>query len=183
VFGYVSQILGRRLSMITGSIIGGALLYPYTFTTGKTIIAPAFFGQFFILGVFGIVPIYLSELSPGSLRTLVVGTTYQMGSLISSASATIEATLCERFPLPDTVNGVQRYDYGKVICIFTACAIVFDVLFLLVGPEKRATALDVERDDDMKEAIGENTMEKALHDSSHNMDNDVERAAASRNQS
>jgi SHS family lactate transporter-like MFS transporter len=160
VFGYVSQIFGRRLSMIVGSLIGGALLYPYTFTSDKTIIAPAFFGQFFILGIFGIVPIYLSELSPGSVRTFVVGTTYQLGSLVSSASSTIEATLGERFPLPNMSNGVKRYDYGKVICIFTACAIVFDVLFLLIGPERRAAHLDVESDDDVEEVDGENKAEQ-----------------------
>ncbi|OQU96999.1 hypothetical protein CLAIMM_03004 [Cladophialophora immunda] len=181
VFGYVSQIFGRRLSMIVGSIIGGALLYPYTFTNGTSIIAPAFFGQFFILGIFGIVPIYLSELSPGSVRTFVVGTTYQLGSLVSSASSTIEATLGERFPLPNTSNGVPRYDYGKVICIFTACAIVFDVFFLLIGPEKRAAHLDVEPDDDLKDVVGEDTMEKVLHSAPRTTEDDIEKAPAPQN--
>lgn len=177
-FGYLSQILGRRLSMILGTIIGGALLYPYTFTSSEAVMAPAFFGQFFTLGIFGVVPIHLSELSPGSLRTMVVGTTYQVGSLISSASATIEATLGERFPLPDTANGVKRYNYGKVICIFTACAMVFDIVFLLIGPENRTASLNVEHDVDMKEALGVNNVEKAFHGSSHAAHDDVEMAPA-----
>jgi MFS transporter, SHS family, lactate transporter len=59
------------------------------------------------------------ELSPGAFRTFVVGTSYQLGNLVSSASSTIEATIGERFPLPP--NGTtKRYDYGKVICIFMA---------------------------------------------------------------
>ena len=180
-FGYISQILGRRLSMILGCIIGGALLYPYAFTTGKAIIAPAFFGQFFILGIFGIVPIYLSELSPGSIRTFVVGTTYQTGSLVSCASATIEATIGQRFPLPHSGSGVKRYNYGKVICIFTACAIVYDIVFLLLGPEKRAAPLDVEHDTDMKEAVGEDKIDKALHGAPHTANDDVEMAPTPRN--
>lgn len=40
------------------------------------------------------------ELSPGAFRTFVVGTSYQLGNLVSSASSTIESTIGERFPLP-----------------------------------------------------------------------------------
>ena len=60
------------------------------------------------------------ELSPGSFRTFVVGTSYQLGNLVSSASSTIEATIGERFPLPSKHVGgktVARYNYGIVIAI------------------------------------------------------------------
>ena len=57
-------------------------------------------------------------MSPSAFRTFVVGTTYQLGNLASSASSTIEAHLSERFPLPPGPNGERRYEYGKVICIF-----------------------------------------------------------------
>lgn len=46
VVGYCSSIYGRRFSIIFISIIGGALLYPYTFTSSKAVIAAAFFEQF-----------------------------------------------------------------------------------------------------------------------------------------
>jgi MFS transporter, SHS family, lactate transporter len=61
------------------------------------------------------------ELSPVAIRTFVVGTSYQLGNLASSASSTIEARLGERFPLPPGEGGVKRYEYGKVICIFMGC--------------------------------------------------------------
>ena len=60
------------------------------------------------------------ELSPGSFRTFVVGTSYQLGNLVSSASSTIEATIGERFPLPPKHSDgktVLRYKYGIVIAI------------------------------------------------------------------
>jgi SHS family lactate transporter-like MFS transporter len=60
------------------------------------------------------------ELSPGSFRTFVVGTSYQLGNLVSSASSTIEATIATRFPLPPiTKHGkeVARFKYGVVIAI------------------------------------------------------------------
>jgi SHS family lactate transporter-like MFS transporter len=68
--------------------------------------------------------IHLMELSPPSFRTFVVGTSYQLGNLVSSASSTIEATIGQRFPLPPKKSGskiIERYQYGKVICIFLAC--------------------------------------------------------------
>ena len=99
IIGYSSQIFGRRFSIIFISIIGGALLYPYTFTSSKAVIAAAFFEQFCVQGAWGVIPIHLMELSPGSFRTFVVGTSYQLGNLASSASSTIEATIGAQFPL------------------------------------------------------------------------------------
>ena len=93
--GYCSQIFGRRLSIIVVCILGGSLLYPYTSTSGPGIYAAVFFMQFFVHGAWGIVPIHLIELSPPAFRTFVVGTSYQLGNLISAASNTIETTIGE----------------------------------------------------------------------------------------
>ena len=114
VIGFCSQIFGRRFSIIFISIIGGLLLYPYTFVGNQKIMAAAFFEQFCVQGAWGVIPIHLMELSPGSFRTFVVGTSYQLGNLISSASSTIETTIGQRFPLPPK-GKTQRYEYGKVI--------------------------------------------------------------------
>ena len=78
------------------------------------LIATTFFEQFFVGGVWGPIPIHLVELSPPALRTLFYGFTYQLGNLAAAASATIEATIGERFPLPP-LDGEKRYNYGKVI--------------------------------------------------------------------
>lgn len=122
IVGYASQSLGRRFSIICICIIGGALLYPYTFTSSKAVIAAAFFEQFCVQGAWGVIPIHLMELAPGSFRTFVVGTSYQLGNLASSASSTIEADAGTHFPLADLVSAkgvhTKRYNYGKVICIF-----------------------------------------------------------------
>lgn len=64
-----SQIFGRRFSIIVISFIGAILLYPYSFTGSKSVIAAAFFEQFCVQGAWGIIPIHLMELSPGSFRT------------------------------------------------------------------------------------------------------------------
>lgn len=159
IVGYCSQIFGRRLSIIAMCVIGGALLYPYTYTSSKAVIAAAFFEQFCVQGAWGVIPIHLMELSPGSFRTFVVGTSYQLGNLASSASSTIESRIGERFPLPPITTGnrtVHRYEYGKVICIFLGCVFVYVILLTFVGPERRGRDLNVEHDADMAEVTHRN---------------------------
>jgi MFS transporter, SHS family, lactate transporter len=76
VVGYSSQIFGRRFSIIVMCIIGGVLLYPYTYVTTEAVAAAAFFEQFCVQGAWGVIPIHLMELAPGAFRTFTVGTRY-----------------------------------------------------------------------------------------------------------
>lgn len=151
--GYLSEIFGQRLTILTSCIFAGALVYPYGFISSHKVIAVAFFEQFFIEGILGVVPVHIISLSPGSLRASAVGTAYQLGSLVSSASATIETTLGQRFPLPSTKKGVHRYNYGEVICIFTACGLIYVIILALIAPEGRRVPLDVSHDPDVAEAM------------------------------
>jgi MFS transporter, SHS family, lactate transporter len=169
--GYSSQILGRRFSIIAMCLLGAALLYPYTFVPNHAVTAAAFFEQFCVQGAWGVIPIHLMELSPGSFRTFVVGTSYQLGNLVSSASSTIEATIGERFPLPPKIVGgrtIERYDYGRVICIFMACVYVYVIVLTFAGPERRGRSMDVGQDGDMAEVTkgktsgGQNHHEQGL---------------------
>ncbi|KAH9870899.1 hypothetical protein J1614_006471 [Plenodomus biglobosus] len=162
--GYSSSILGRRFSIIIMCILGGALLYPYTFTSTNAVIAAAFFQQFCVQGAWGVIPIHLMELSPGSFRTFVVGTSYQLGNLVSSASSTIEATIGEQFPLPPK-GKVKRYRYGLVICIFMACVYAYVILLTLAGPEYRGRSFEGAADEDMKEATGRGEHDGGRRDS------------------
>ena len=157
VVGFCSQIFGRRISIIMMCFIGGALLYPYTFVTSDAVIAAAFFEQFCVQGAWGVIPIHLMELSPGAFRTFVVGTSYQLGNLVSSASSTIESTIGERFPLPPK-GGQPRDDYGKVICIFMGCVYVYVIVLTLLGPEHLRRQFDVAHDSDAQEIVGDDAV-------------------------
>lgn len=163
--GWASQIFGRRFTIIVMSIVGGALLYPYTFIKSERIMAVAFFEQFCVQGAWGTIPIHMMELSPDSIRTFAVGRAYQLGNLASSASSTIESTIGERFPLPPVEGASDRYEYGKVICIFIGCVYGYVILMTLVGPENLGRQFDVEHDADMlevRDAKAERDPEKAV---------------------
>jgi SHS family lactate transporter-like MFS transporter len=161
IIGYCSQIFGRRFSIIFISIIGGALLYPYTFTSSKAVIAAAFFEQFCVQGAWGVIPIHLMELSPGSFRTFVVGTSYQLGNLVSSASSTIESTIGSQFPLPPK-GKTKRYQYGLVMCIFMGCVYAYVIILTFVGPEYLKRSFEVADDADVREVAGDETIERAM---------------------
>lgn len=135
VMGHLSTSFGRRLIMLTCCIFGGALVPAYILPRNLTLIASSFFEQFFVGGVWGPIPIHLMELAPPGLRSMVVGVTYQLGNLASSASATIQAIIGERFPLPPGPAGVERFDYGKVIAIFIGSVWAYVFFFLFIGPE------------------------------------------------
>jgi len=176
--GYYSQSLGRRFTIICACVVGGAILYPYCFTSGAgtTVAAAAFFQQACVQGAWGVIPIHLMELSPPAFRSFVVGTTYQLGNLVSSASSTIEATTGERFPLAPlkTAKGsTPRYNYGLVIAIFMGCVYAYVILLTFLGPEYLGRSFRVEHDDDLKRAVGPQAVEAFTngredgHDISH----------------
>jgi SHS family lactate transporter-like MFS transporter len=153
IIGYLSTYFGRRLVMMIACVFGGAIVPVYIIPRDLSLIASVFFEQVFVGGVWGPIPIHLIELSPPALRSLTVGLTYQLGNLASSASATIESVIGERFPLPPTPNGVPRFDYGKVIgeffclipsnsishimasAIFMGAVWAYILFFVFFGPE------------------------------------------------
>ena len=68
IVGSYSQVFGRRFSIIVISIIGGALLYPYSFTANNGVAGAAFFEQFCVQGAWGYVSSFPDPiLSLGSL--------------------------------------------------------------------------------------------------------------------
>lgn len=138
LMGYLSTFAGRRLTMMIACVAGGALIPAYVLPRDMSLVACAFFMQFFVMGAWGPMPIHLTELAPPALRTTAVGLSYQLGNLGSSASSTIQSTIGERYPLPPkcTPDGcINRFDYGRVIAIFMGAVWAWMILFTFLGPE------------------------------------------------
>ena len=141
--GCISDLLGRRLTMLVFCIAGGAVVPAYILPRDMSLTAGAFFEQFFAGAVWGPIPIHLLELAPLALRTSMMGLTYQLGNLAASACATIQSVIGERYPLPSK-NGESRFDYGRVIGIFLGAVWAFIFFFLFWGPEMSQEERDEE---------------------------------------
>lgn len=152
--GHLSNFVGRRLSIIICCIGGGALIYPWAFINGPAINAGAFFLQFMVQGSWGVIPIHLSELAPPDFRSFVVGISYQLGNLASSASSTIETTIGSSFPMVSP-SGEQIFDYATVMAIFVGCVFGYVILVTIVGPEHRNHTFEtnLEEDYDLNEKV------------------------------
>lgn len=154
VIGHLSSFFGRRFMIVVVCIIGGALICPWAFVRNSGINASVFFLQFMVLGAWGVVPTYLSEVSPPKFRAIVSGLAYQLSNLASSASSTIETTIGERFPKIDSKTGLPIkgvYTYSKVMAIFVGCVFGYLIIMTLLGPENSSVILQiVDSDDDLK---------------------------------
>ena len=71
--------------------------------------------QFMVQGAWGVVPAWLSELSPGPVRATFPGLAYQLGNLISSKNVVIQAKAAERLRRVRRRAGVDGSDCG-VLC-------------------------------------------------------------------
>jgi SHS family lactate transporter-like MFS transporter len=85
--------------------------------------AGAFFVQFGVQGAWGVIPIYLAECSPAAFRASFGGIAYQLGNMISSAAAQIEATAGESLRVE--VHGKDLPDYASVQGILIGAVLAF----------------------------------------------------------
>lgn len=84
-----------------------------------------------VQGAWGVVPVHLNELSPESMRATFPGVVYQLGNLLASGNATLQASIAVR----NAHAGRPDYAFAlTLICGVVAAALV---LLALLGPERR----------------------------------------------
>ncbi len=91
-FGSLSERFGRRRIIIIAAVLSIVVLPLWAFaTTAVWLAVGAFFMQVTVQGAWGVVPVHLNELSPDDARGTFPGFTYQLGNLIASVNATLQA--------------------------------------------------------------------------------------------
>lgn len=94
LFGALSQRLGRQKAIALAALLVLPLVPGWVLAHNLVVLAAFGFAvQFFVQGAWGVVPAYLNELSPPELRSTFPGTAYQLGNLLSSVNASLQATL------------------------------------------------------------------------------------------
>jgi len=128
-FGQLSQIVGRRISMISALVLALLLIPIWAFANSLLLLAAgAFAMQVGVQGAWGIIPVHLNELSPDVLRGLMPGFAYQLGILLAARTNAIEFELRDRLGYSWALAGFE---------IATICALI---LVLALGRERKGKA-------------------------------------------
>ena len=83
--------------------------------------------QFAVQGAWGVVPVYLNEMSPDAVRGTFPGFAYQIGNLIASYNAVIQSGIAEHFG--------GNYAFG--LALVAAVVAVLVAGLALAGPDTR----------------------------------------------
>jgi SHS family lactate transporter-like MFS transporter len=126
LFGALSQNWGRRRAIVTASLVGLVAVPLWAFAPTTALLALGGFTlQFFVQGAWGVVPVHLNELSPGSVRGTFPGFVYQLGNLISAGASQMEASFAKHtFPLPGGEADYAKAMAAVMVTVFLAVAIV-----------------------------------------------------------
>jgi MFS transporter, SHS family, lactate transporter len=104
VFGYLSDRIGRRKSMITALVLAMLVIPLWSLSPllGLLLVG-GFIMQFMVQGAWGIIPAHLTELSPDSVRGFLPGFAYQCGVLLAGSVAYVQAVFAARTSYPTTM--------------------------------------------------------------------------------
>jgi SHS family lactate transporter-like MFS transporter len=93
-FGAWSERLGRRKAILIASLLAIPMIPLWAWSHGVVLLAVgAFLMQFMVQGAWGVIPAHLNELSPAAVRGTFPGLAYQLGNLLSSRNAVLQAKL------------------------------------------------------------------------------------------
>jgi SHS family lactate transporter-like MFS transporter len=96
LFGTWSERIGRRRAIVIAAMLALPVIPLWAYSRTVPMLAlGGFLMQFMVQGAWGVIPAHLNELSPASVRGTLPGFAYQMGNLLSSRNAVIQARVAE----------------------------------------------------------------------------------------
>jgi len=126
VFGFLSDRLGRRRSMMAALALALLVIPLWAFSPSLLLlVAGGFLMQFMVQGAWGVIPAHLSELSPDSVRGFLPGFAYQCGVLLAGSVAYIEAVFA------------LRMSYAVAMAATAATVFAGAILITALGRERR----------------------------------------------
>ena len=131
VCGTLSERIGRRRMIVIAALLSLPILPLWAFSAEPVLLAlGAFLMQVAVQGAWGVIPAHLNELSPNEARGTFPGFVYQLGNLLASANATIQAGLAVHF------GG----NYGLALAIVAGSVAVIIAVLTSFGVEAKGVA-------------------------------------------
>jgi SHS family lactate transporter-like MFS transporter len=130
-FGALSERWGRKRAIITAALLAIPVTPLAMLSHGRIALASgAFLLQFMVQGAWGVIPVYLSEISPGPVRATFPGVVYQLGNLIASKVTNIQARVAE-----------HTGGYGPVLAVTTIAVALFIAIVMSFARESRGAEI------------------------------------------
>jgi SHS family lactate transporter-like MFS transporter len=108
IFGHLSQVAGRRKSMMCAMGLSLLIIPVWAFGGGFwMLLVGSFVMQMGVQGAWGVIPVHLNELSADAARGLMPGLAYQFGILLAAPTNTIQYKLKEHFGYQWAVAGFE----------------------------------------------------------------------------
>ena len=131
LFGTLSERFGRRRCIIIASLLSLPVIPLWAFSASPALLAVGgFLMQFTVQGAWGVVPVHLNELSPNEARGAFPGFVYQLGNLIASVNATLQAGIAAHY------GG----NYGLALAVVAGSVAVVIAVLTAVGTEAKGIA-------------------------------------------
>ncbi len=98
VFGVLSERWGRKRAIVIAALLAIPVIPLYAYGhSAWTLGLGAVLMQFMVQGAWGVVPAYLTELSPAPVRATAPGLAYQLGGLVTSWNGKAQALAAEHY--------------------------------------------------------------------------------------
>ncbi|HEX8938474.1 MAG TPA: MFS transporter [Sphingomicrobium sp.] len=127
-FGIWSEQIGRKRAIIVASLLALPVIPLWAFSVSPILLGlGAFLIQVAVQGAWGIIPVHLNELSPPLVRSLFPGFAYQLGNLVASKNAPIQAGFAE----------THGNNYGLSLALVCGTTAVLIAIWTAIGPERK----------------------------------------------
>jgi SHS family lactate transporter-like MFS transporter len=126
--GSLSEITGRRVALSAFALTAILVIPLYSLSSNFTLVMiGAILEGFFAVGLWGIIPAYLSERFPTSVRGVGPGASFSVGAALGSFGPTVQTLLVQNAGI--TV--------GQAIAVGMAFSLTFLAVWIFVGPEPK----------------------------------------------
>jgi MFS transporter, SHS family, lactate transporter len=137
IVGALSERIGRRRAIVIAALFALPIIPLWIFSTEPFLLAAgAFFIQFAVQGAWGVIPVHLNELSPDEVRGTFPGFAYQLGNLIASVNAPLQAGIAAAYPVAG-VAAPGNANYAIALAVTAGIVAVVVAVLAALGPEAR----------------------------------------------
>ena len=134
--GSLSELIGRRRMIVIAALLSLPVVPLWAFSDSPVLLAMgAFLMQFMVQGAWGVIPVHLNELSPDEARGTFPGFVYQLGNLLASANATIQAGIATHF------GG----NYGLALALVAGSVAIIIAVLTSLGDEAKGVVFGTGR--------------------------------------